>query len=778
MGAVNTDSSESGERSGFTEPTTKEIFRDSTLEDRMADRDAKQRHITDVAKKLDKDMTIMWVEKGSDKLGGKNGKYVRSTNTMYLAKDMTVVEMYVEVFKHEFVHRLESRKAYIAFKDYLVNRSTAFENYARGQLNISNGEVFDGTRQEVIKAISEQYYNRFVNDRTIAKPTRDKFTMEDAEREVVADFVGEVLFKGKENRLKIAQALSEEGNADKFKEIGNIESSVDFFTEIARDNRNLLQKFIDVIKDFIANLKGLKQNERLVNDLGYIEERLARVYASKDTKKTADNSGEKYSSNKKNETNSYNAYNEPITVEDSLVLHSIGRKSVNQFTDEDIKKSQKWAYKFYQQLGEKSPFFRAWFGDWRAYDRGMANIICTKGPMRSSSIKNTDTNWDIIVSKQVAKETNHHSGNNEINAVKYLPYIVDITQNAVLFDTEVSNKDNPLSVMFHSLYAYTEVMGYPALLKLQVEELVNEKDGSPIYRDYILQNIEEEPISLGKRFSKAHHHETDSSSISISDLFNLVKQYDESFKPNPVNKMFLNKDGTPKKFYHGSKKGGGFTVFKGWQYFTESKEYAERYMERDNPESLYEGYIKMQKPFDTRNPECKKIFEQMRSEYGLSELQENGLPDWTDGYDIADFIEENNLDFDGIILDEGGDIVDGKPVSRGLSYVVRDSRQIKSATDNIGTFNENEGDIRYSSGSPMQQARENLTRYENGEISREEYLEENDRLWGDANEKFGIIEQGENSQTPTPIAVPKAVADDKPTELLVMGFERFYFKLQ
>ena len=30
--------------------------------------------------------------------------------------------------------------------------------------------------------------------------------------------------------------------------------------------------------------------------------------------------------------------------------------------------------------------------------------------------------------------------------------------------------------------------------------------------------------------------------------------------------------------YHGAKKGGGFTVFKDWQYFTGSKAYAERYI--------------------------------------------------------------------------------------------------------------------------------------------------------------------------------------------------------
>ena len=80
-----------------------------------------------------------------------------------------------------------------------------------------------------------------------------------------------------------------------------------------------------------------------------------------------------------------------------------------------------------------------------------------------------------------------------------------------------------------------------------------------------------------------------------------------------------------------------------------------------------------------RKPECREIFDEMRSEYGLSKVQESGLPDWTDGYDIAEFIDENGLDYDSIILDEGGDLVDGKPVSRGFSYVIRSSEQVKSA---------------------------------------------------------------------------------------------------
>lgn len=163
--------------------------------------------------------------------------------------------------------------------------------------------------------------------------------------------------------------------------------------------------------------------------------------------------------------------------------------------------------------------------------------------------------------------------------------------------------------------------------------------------------------------------------------------------------------GYTKLFYHGSKKGGGFTTFKNWQYFTENKQYAQRYAGGEN--GLYTTYVKMENTFDTRQAEARSLFNEARQELGLSKLQENGLPDWTDGYDLSEYIEENDLPYDSIILDEGGDMVNGKPVSRGLSYVIRNPEQIKSADavtyDDAGNviplserFNMGKKDIRYS----------------------------------------------------------------------------------
>ena len=165
--------------------------------------------------------------------------------------------------------------------------------------------------------------------------------------------------------------------------------------------------------------------------------------------------------------------------------------------------------------------------------------------------------------------------------------------------------------------------------------------------------------------------------------------------------------GYDKLFYHGAKGGGGFTIFRDWSYFTENKQYASRYADREKPNSLYTTYVKLDKPFDTRKVSDRTLFNAIRKKYGLSELQDTGLPDWTDGYDIAEYIGEKDLSYDGIILDEGGDMVDGSPVSRGLSYVVRKSAQVKSADavtyDADGNiiplserFNPLESDIRYS----------------------------------------------------------------------------------
>lgn len=272
---------------GLSEPSVKEIHRDPTSQEENEAifgkrKDAKQRHILDVAKKLDSNMTVVFVDPDSDKLSGEKGAYWHDTNTIYLSTDNSVVGMYCQIFKHEFVHRLESKQAYQGFKNYLFNQSSAFERYIRAELKKINGADFDGTRKEAIKALGGHYID-LVKKSGFTEEYKRNFSSEYAEREMVANFVGKVLFKGKENIADVAQNLSD-GEIEK---IISLEDTFAEFENLNETERSWFQRIIDTIKDFIATLKGIKQNERLVNDLEYIEQRLARVLDFKDTKKAA-----------------------------------------------------------------------------------------------------------------------------------------------------------------------------------------------------------------------------------------------------------------------------------------------------------------------------------------------------------------------------------------------------------------------------------------------------------------------------------------------------------
>lgn len=158
--------------------------------------------------------------------------------------------------------------------------------------------------------------------------------------------------------------------------------------------------------------------------------------------------------------------------------------------------------------------------------------------------------------------------------------------------------------------------------------------------------------------------------------------------------------------YHGTPY-GGFTEFRSASYFTANKAYADIYHNpsasslrgRYNPasnEMTYEVYLNITKPFDTRKAKERRIFqnEYYRKWGNGTPLSESGLPDWTDGMDLQEFIEEMEYDYDGLILDEGGyPGENGEVVSRGLSYVVFNASQVK----NVDNTNPTEDpDIRFS----------------------------------------------------------------------------------
>ena len=232
-------------------------------------------------------------------------------------------------------------------------------------------------------------------------------------------------------------------------------------------------------------------------------------------------------------------------------------------------------------------------------------------------------------------------------------------------------------------------------------------------------------IPLSERFNSQNNDIRWSQAQVDSDYMAAVESGDKQTQRQILDEA-ARRNGYTMKVYHGTPT-GGFTVFRDWSYFTEKKEYADRYNHPSQSSTrgyavdatqpmTYELYMNPGRVFDTRNSKEAKLFEQIRMEYGMSQLTDNGLPDWTDGRDLIEYIEENNLPYDTIILNEGADGGYGAPVvSRGESYVSR-SNMVKSTElvtrDDEGNvippserFNKQKNDIRFSMAQPVEQTR-------------------------------------------------------------------------
>lgn len=254
------------------EPETKDIsekydFYD-TVNAKLSGKPVKtsqHRHIEKVSNTVG--LNVSWNEKVS------RGKYIPSERRIVLNPNLKTSEMYNFVFKHEFTHSLETKKGYDGFKDYVFKNSSLFEQWARERLEKS-GLDSKGSREEIIKRLTQAEFEAYKNSNELSKIMRDRFTMQNAEAEVLADFVGENLL-GTGDRLDMTIAELE---------------------RIKARNPGIIQRIRDFIRDMINRFKGNKKFGSLVNDLEYLNSRLEKVMRSKD-KKTSDNQTEKYSIN-------------------------------------------------------------------------------------------------------------------------------------------------------------------------------------------------------------------------------------------------------------------------------------------------------------------------------------------------------------------------------------------------------------------------------------------------------------------------------------------------
>lgn len=390
-----------------------------------------------------------------------------------------------------------------------------------------------------------------------------------------------------------------------------------------------------------------------------------------------------------------------ITKADVEVLRGIGRKSVNDFTNSDIKKSEPWARKFYKELGVKSPFFRAWFGDWRANDTAAVNIVPVKAISKAAAGKaeNADIGKTISWGNQVVGETRIHQRSGGI-ATDIVGNIGEIVKSAVYLNTVVSMPDSkskmPNTAFMHHFYTLVKYDGNLHLLKLYVEEALNNKETEVFARAYELKDIEEVAFATNGVLSQKGGltgATNTTSTYKVADLFALVKKYDPDFKPKPASAV-VNEDGTPKVVYHGTLAKGLHEFnkdFIGSRYAADevgfffisrksvAQDYAVSEFNSNTKGEVISAYLDMKKPLVFNGQYARA------NGYG-NIFRDNDVVDVWDNFQGAILEEIEGQDYDGIILDDGTDQM----------YIAFEPTQIKSATDNVGTFDRSNPDIRRS----------------------------------------------------------------------------------
>ena len=414
-----------------------------------------------------------------------------------------------------------------------------------------------------------------------------------------------------------------------------------------------------------------------------------------------------------------------IVRSDVDAVRSIGRKSINLFTPSDIEKSRKWAAAYNKTLGSKSPFFRAWFGEWRSSSKQPVTVASI-GEYKAGNEErkkqrgvtaNEDTGWEIRISREGETNTISHAGKDRLSELG-LAGIRELVANAVLLDTEVhehhdNNAADDRIAFDHRLYALgKDLNGTVALYRITVEETFQDYKHPNDKRFHNLKYIEKVADSIGSltpdtSLDAESTNDASTTNYSLSDLYGYVKQFDSDFNVNPhdnVSTALLNEDGTPKVFYHGTNaefwafdkkkatdKTGrllGLGSGKGKFYLTEYQGSAA--MAADGARArtgkgetrVMQLYVRAEKVM--QKADYAKILEKHYQEFP------NSRPG-SDHYDYkqrdkaiaAADKEVRALGYDAVYDAESGELF------------VYDPTQLKSATDNIGTFDRSNPDNRF-----------------------------------------------------------------------------------
>lgn len=268
---------------------------------------------------------------------------------------------------------------------------------------------------------------------------------------------------------------------------------------------------------------------------------------------------------------------EEIRQDDVTELRSVQppRKSVQNMLENEVAKTPKFEKLLNDEMGEKSAFeMRNSDNEWRNDNSKIVNIVGISehtlpenitdlrkseniNKIKRGSFTNKDTEMEIVFGRNaigeiVAKAIQDDKRNRTVEVrIAALYQMQELIENAICFDSEISDYDivtsknkSPNTLFMHKMYGVMNYKGEPYLADLTIEEMysrnANTHNLETTYNKlYSFKDIKITPMKPGldsrdQMSNDIGNVPSGATTITIPQLYDLVKTYDQSFYENPI----------------------------------------------------------------------------------------------------------------------------------------------------------------------------------------------------------------------------------------------------
>ena len=578
------------------------------------------------------------------------------------------------IFKHEMAHRGEGTKAYTELVK-TITQTKQYENWLREKTG--KRAAVDKMEAALQEEIRQQY-----------EAAGESLTESEARAELMADFMGDMLFADESGMKRLLQELE------------------------PQKRRSLLQWIKDALH-YIRSKIG-NADSRLNAELELLESKYTRMLSVNDVLNTSE-----MGRSAKNGDNAYSIDSPSTVLRGKYDYSKSFAEQIEDYKNGKIPKRDTLIVgktpEIFQRIGlNKLPMtINQTHVDYaingtKDYDHflgeeGLKQLPeALKHPVAviSSKTKNGTSLVAILDIRQNGKQI-------------VVPVVIDGfgTQNGIRID------GNALTSVYGKDFSISKVL-YNAL---------NDEANGKAFSVYYVDTNKAAALFRGARVLMPKVPSTNANGFihNITEQDSPVKPKfsnqteTQQFKRWFGNSKVVNEDGTPKIVYHGSNK--LFTIFsrgnktsqapKGVHFFTDNEDVAYSYTAYKNKVNLDISSYTVTYPVDRNIVEQRitrgviyPVYLSMKNPY-VVDFQGRHWGSKVKGMDINEisiYAKENG--YDGIIaknIIDQGDIGNvnyeiGNTLKPSTDYIVFNPAQIKSATDNIGTFDGENSDIRYS----------------------------------------------------------------------------------